>query len=127
MDSFDSKKILSNLGEIRFPVNFSGVPHIGQKIFEFLNFKDLDNCRTVCKGWLNFLGENRSLWFKLLEKEEIKLDSDLHFCVNFFKYATPEIREKLEQMEGKMMVLRANRAGTVVDFSKRISKIKMIS
>ena len=74
-----------------FPVNFSGVPHIGQKIFEILNFKDLDNCRTVCKGWLNFLGENRSLWIKLLEKEEIKLESDLHFFVNFFKYATPEI------------------------------------
>ena len=38
-----------------FPVNFSGVPHIGQKIFEFLNFKDLDNCRTVCKqaGWIS--------------------------------------------------------------------------
>ena len=61
------------------------------------------------------------MWFKLLEKEEIKLDSDLHFCVNFFKYATPEIREKLEQMEGKMMVLRANRAGTVVDFCERES------
>ena len=63
----------------KFPVNFSGVPHIGQKIFGFLDFKDLDNCRTVCKGWLNFLGEKRYLWIELLEKEKIKLESLEYF------------------------------------------------
>ena len=89
-----------------FPVNFSGVPHIGQKIFESLDFKDLDHCRSVIKGWLNFLGENRSFWIKLLEKEEIKLESDLHFF---------EILEKLEHIiEGKKRVLKTNRAGTVI-------------
>ena len=62
-----------------FPVNFSGVPHIGQKIFEFLDFKDLENCRTVCKGWHNFLEEKISLWIELLEKEKIKLErSEIH-------------------------------------------------
>ena len=67
-----------------FPVNFSGVPHIGQKIFEFLDFKDLDNCRTVCKGWLNFLGEKRQLWIELLEKEKIKLESSENFELDNF-------------------------------------------
>ena len=83
-----------------FPVNFSGVPHIGQKIFESLDFKDLNHCRSVCKGWLNFLGEIRSLWIKLLEKEEIKLESDLHLIVNFCKYATPEILVKIGAQNG---------------------------
>ena len=58
----------------KFPVNFSGVPDIGQKIFGFLDFNDLNNCRTVCEGWQNFLEEKRSLWIELLEKEKIKLE-----------------------------------------------------
>ena len=59
--------------------NFSGVPHIGVKIFGFLEFSDLNNCRTVCKGWHNFLEEKRSLWIELLEKEKIKLErSEIH-------------------------------------------------
>ena len=63
----------------KFPVNFSGVPHIGLKIFGFLDFEDLNNCRTVCKGWHNFLGEKRSLWIELLEKEKIKLEMSEHY------------------------------------------------
>ena len=66
---YDEKK---DHDENNFPVNFSGVPHIGQKIFEFLDFKDLNNCRTVCKVWQNILLEKRSLWIELLEKEKIK-------------------------------------------------------
>ena len=59
--------------------NFSGVPHIAEKIFGFLEFSDLNNCRTVCKGWHNFLEEKRSLWIELLEKEKIKLErSEIH-------------------------------------------------
>ena len=57
-----------------FPVNFSGFPHIGEKIFGFLDFNDINNCRTVCQGWHNFLEEKRSLWIELLEKEKIKLE-----------------------------------------------------
>ena len=34
---------------VNFPVNFSGVPHIGQIFFEFLDFKD--NCRTGRTKW----------------------------------------------------------------------------
>ena len=59
----------------KFPVNFSGVPDIGEKIFGFLDFKDLNNCHNVCKGWQNFLQERRTLWVQLLEKEKIKLES----------------------------------------------------
>ena len=62
----------------KFPVNFSGVPHIGQKIFGYLAFQDLNNSRTVCKGWHNFLGEKRSLWIELLEKEKIKLEYSVY-------------------------------------------------
>ena len=62
-----------------FPINFSGVPHIGIKIFGFLEFNELKNCRTVCKGWHNFLEEKISLWIELLEKEKIKLErSEIH-------------------------------------------------
>ena len=68
--NFD-KKISHDVN--KFPNNFSGVPHIGQKIFGFLDFNDLNNCRSVCEGWQNFLEEKRSLWIELLEKEKIKL------------------------------------------------------
>ena len=56
-------------------MNFSGVPDIGENIFGFLDFKDLNSCRTVCKGWQNFLQDKRTLWVQLLEKEKIKLES----------------------------------------------------
>ena len=78
-------KKLTNFDEKRcrdvdeFPVNFSGVPHIGAKIFGFLDFKDLDNCNNVCKGWYNFLHEKRALWMELLEKERIKLESSVNY------------------------------------------------
>ena len=55
-----------------FPVNFSGVPHIGEKSFGYLDFKDFNSCRTVCKGWFNLLYGNRSSWIKLLEKEKVR-------------------------------------------------------
>ena len=69
----------------KFPVNFSGVPHIGERIFGYLDFKDFNSCRTVCKGWFNLLHRNRSSWIKLLEKEKVRkiklssedLDSDV--------------------------------------------------
>ena len=38
----------------------------------FKYFKDLNNCRSVCKIWQNILLEKRSLWIELLEKEKIK-------------------------------------------------------
>ena len=68
-----------------FPVNFSGFPHIGERIFGYLDFKDFNSCRTVCKGWFNLLYGNRSSWIKLLEKEKVSkirlssedLDSDV--------------------------------------------------
>ena len=63
----------------KFPVNFSGVPHIGQKIFGFLDFEDLNKCRNVCKGWQNFLEEERSLWIELLEKEKVKLETSENY------------------------------------------------
>ena len=71
LTNFDEKKC-RDLD--KYPVNFSGVPHIGAKIFGFLDFKDLNNCNDVCKGWQNFLQEKRVLWIELLEKEKIKLE-----------------------------------------------------
>ena len=76
LTNFDEKKC-RDLD--KYPVNFSGVPHIGAKIFGFLDFKDLNNCQTVCKGWHNFLLEKRTLWIELLEKEKIKLESSVNF------------------------------------------------
>ena len=77
------KEIFRDVDE--FPVNFSGVPHIGEKSFGYLDFKDFNSCRTVCKGWFNLLHGNRSSWIKLLEKEKVgkiklrseDLDSDV--------------------------------------------------
>ena len=56
----------------KFPINFSGVPHIGERIFGYLDFEDFNSCRTVCKGWFNLLHGNRSSWIKLLEKEKVR-------------------------------------------------------
>jgi hypothetical protein len=70
---FDKKKTLRDVD--KFPVNFSVVPHIVsplENIFGYLDFKDLNNCRIVCKIWQNILHEKRSLWIELLEKEKIK-------------------------------------------------------
>ena len=70
---FDKKKTRRDLD--KFPVNFSVVPHIVsplENIFGYLDFKDLNNCRTVCKVWRNILLEKRSLWIELLEEEKIK-------------------------------------------------------
>ena len=76
LTNFDEKKCRD---ADKYPVNFSGVPHIGEKIFGFLDFKDLNNCNEVCKGWKNFLQEKRTLWIELMEKEEIKLESTVNF------------------------------------------------
>ena len=75
LTNFDEKKCRD---VDKFPVNFSGVPHIGEKIFGFLDFKDLNNCNEVCKGWQNFLQERRTLWIELLEKEKTKLESSVN-------------------------------------------------
>ena len=63
--------------EDKFPVNFSGVPDIGDKIFGCLDFKDLKNCHSVCKGWQNFLQEKGTLWIELLKEERFKLEPSL--------------------------------------------------
>ena len=76
LTNFDEKKCRD---ADKYPVNFSGVPHIGEKIFGFLDFKDLNNCNEVCKGWQNFLQEKRTLWIEILEKEKIKLESSVNF------------------------------------------------
>ena len=70
---FDKKKTRRDVD--KFPVNFSVVPHIVsplENIFGYLDFKDLNNCQSVCKIWQNILLEKRSLWIELLEKEKIK-------------------------------------------------------
>ena len=77
------KEIFRDVDE--FPVNFSGVPHIGQRILGYLDFEDFNSCRTVCKGQFNLLYGNRNSWIKLLEKEKVRkiklssedLDSDV--------------------------------------------------
>ena len=71
------KEIFRNVDE--FPVNLSGVTHIGERIFGYLDFEDFNSCRTVCIGWFNLLHGNKKLWINLLEKEkvrEIKLSSE---------------------------------------------------
>ena len=71
------KEIFRDVDE--FPVNLSGVTHIGEKIFGYLDFEDFNSCRTVCIGWFNLLHGNKKLWINLLEKEkvrEIKLSSE---------------------------------------------------
>ena len=70
---FDKKKTRRDVD--KFPVNFSVVPHIVsplENIFGYLDFKDLNNCQSICKIWQNILLEKRSLWIELLEKEKIK-------------------------------------------------------
>ena len=62
----------------KFPVNFSGVPDIGDKIFGYLDFKDLKNCHSVCKGWQNFLQEKGTLWIELLKEERFKLERSVN-------------------------------------------------
>ena len=51
------------------------VDPIGEKIFGYLDFKDLTNCRAVNEEWYDFLNEHeqRGLWIRLLEKERLKL------------------------------------------------------
>ena len=48
-----------------------GVEKTGVEM-SFNHFKDLNNCRSVCKIWQNVLLEKRSLWIELLEKEKMK-------------------------------------------------------
>ena len=51
----------------KFPVNFSGVPDIGEKIFGFLDFKDLNNCLTVWQNWISCISTNLPNYIKLAE------------------------------------------------------------
>ena len=76
LTNFDEKKCRD---VDKYPVNFSGVPHIGAKIFGFLDFKDLNSCNDVCKCWKKFLQEKNTLWIEILEKEKIKLESSVNF------------------------------------------------
>ena len=44
---------------------FSGIEHIGEKIFNCLQNKDILNCRNVCHSWKQIL-DNPNLWLKKL-------------------------------------------------------------
>ena len=44
---------------------FSGIEHIGEKIFNCLQNKDILNCRSVCQSWKQIL-DNPNLWLKKL-------------------------------------------------------------
>ena len=96
----------------KFPVNFSGVPHIGERIFGYLDFKDFNSCRTVCKDWFNLLHGNRSSWIKLLEKEKVRkiklssedLDSDVFSVVKNCQFYLVKRR------------LRGGRGSKIADF-----------
>jgi hypothetical protein len=85
----------------KFPVNFSGVPDIGDKIFGFLAFKDLKNCHSVCKGWQNFLQEKGTLWIELLEEEKFKLErsvncdsDDFSDCSDDFSHCSDDLLDQ---------------------------------
>ena len=44
-----------------------GFSHIGQQIFELLDFEDLKLCRLICKSWTKFIDKNPK-WNKILLK-----------------------------------------------------------
>ena len=44
-----------------------GFSHIGQQIFELLDFEDLKLCRLICKSWTTFIDKNPK-WNKILLK-----------------------------------------------------------
>ena len=64
LTNFDEKKCHD---VDKYPVNFSGVPHIGEKIFGFLDFKDLNNCLTVWQNWISCISTNLPNYIKLAE------------------------------------------------------------
>jgi hypothetical protein len=67
------KKIFRDVDE--FPVNFSGVPHIGEKIFGYLDFEDFNSCRTVCKQRISSFDD--FTWIKELSDQWIFLKQNL--------------------------------------------------
>jgi hypothetical protein len=62
---------------IEFLIIFAKYPHIGQKIFGYLDFNDLKSCRVVSKSWYGYLNKERLLWVELLEKEHDQLRSKI--------------------------------------------------
>ena len=44
---------------------FSGIQHIGEKVFNFVPNENILNCRMVCKSWKQIL-DNPKLWLKKL-------------------------------------------------------------
>ena len=46
-------------------VIFSGIPFIGQKIFQVLPDEDLKRCRLVCKSWKGLI-DDPTFWLKKL-------------------------------------------------------------
>ena len=59
-----------------------GLIFIGEKIFQYLDVKELNKCRSVKRSWKNFI-ENQRFFYKLLiAKVGEKLNLS-HFTLNF--------------------------------------------
>ena len=47
---------------------FARFPHVGKKIFEDLDNKNLTKCREVCKSWEKFIFDFNITWNRILTK-----------------------------------------------------------
>lgn len=50
--------------------------HIGARILDFLDIQALQNCKLVCKQWLQFITNSRFSWLKELEYHKKKFRED---------------------------------------------------
>ena len=48
-------------------------PHIGEKIFSYLDFESLLNCSKVCQTWEKFIDSHEFWWFEALLSAEKSL------------------------------------------------------
>ena len=61
-------KLVYVLSNMDFEWIFARFPHVGKKIFEDLDNKNLTNCREVCKSWQTFIDNENITWNRILMK-----------------------------------------------------------
>ena len=61
-------KLVYVLSNMDFEWIFARFPHVGKKIFEDLDNKNLTNCREVCKSWEKFIFDEKITWNRILTK-----------------------------------------------------------
>ena len=72
-----------------------GFSHIGQQIFELLEFEDLKLCRLICKSWTAFIDKNPK-WNKILLKlAKKKLLLTIHYYTDLDHWTDVSIFNKM--------------------------------